>query len=173
MTLTTIHPTTLRPVWLAALLLIQLIVTPGCSAETETDGARIVRSDTNERESPSLRRDEASDIETDTVREALELSQTTYIVEDTATGASLHLYVRNRSDRTSIIDRVDPSCGCIMATVQRRFARPGDSAHVYIGMMPDQMSLTQPYTVDVYMSSAPSKPLRLTIWRREAYDNRE
>lgn len=102
----------------------------------------------------------------------ISLSRDEYIVEDTATSAALRLHVRNRSDRLALIDRVEPSCGCIMTTVQRRNARPGDSAEIYIGLMVDQMSRRQPYTVDVYMTTAPERPLRLTIWRREAYDHR-
>ena len=157
----------------AILLILLTAATPGCSAETEADRTGGNRSDTIVRETASPPTEKPRISGADEIPGTLELSRTTYIVEDTATAASLHLYVRNRTDTMSIIDRVDPSCGCIMATVQRRNARPGDSAEIYIGLMPEQMSRTQPYTVDVYMSSDPTRPLRLTIWKREAYENRE
>ena len=140
---------------------------------TETDRTRTERGDTNVGATTPSPTEQPGRPVGSNVPGTLELSQTTFIVEDTATAASLHLFVRNLTDTLSIIDRVDPSCGCIMATVQRRNARPGDSAEIYIGLMPEQMSTTQPYTVDVYMSSHPNKPYRLTIWKREAYENRE
>lgn len=158
---------------LGAFLILLSTATTGCSAETETDRTQRRGGDTNLRETSSPPTDEPAAAAEDDAPGILELSKTTYIVEDTATAASLHLYVRNTTDTLSIIDRVDPSCGCIMATVQRRNARPGDSAEIYIGLMPEQMSTTQPYTVDVYMSSDPTRPLRLTIWKRHAYENRE
>lgn len=155
------------------ILTVLTAATPGCSAETEADRTHARISDTSARETPSTPTTKPEAPERTDGSGTLELSQTTFIVEDTATAASLHLYVRNTTDTMSIIDRVDPSCGCIMATVQRRNARPGDSAEIYIGLMPEQMSITQPYTVDVYMTSNPTTPLRLTIWKRQAYENRE
>ena len=100
---------------------------------------------------------------------SLSLSQTTFIIEEGANSAELRLYLRNSTEVAEVIDHVDPSCGCILTTVQSTIARPGDSAMIYVALLTEQMSRTQPYTVDVYLVSRPASPLRLTIWHRSAY----
>ena len=101
----------------------------------------------------------------------IRLSTYEYIVEPEVESAAFRLYVINETTTLSMIDNVDPSCGCILTTVQRRQAKPGDSAEIYVALMPEQMSRTQPYTVDVTMTSDPSVPLRMKIWHREAYNH--
>ena len=100
----------------------------------------------------------------------IRLSTHEFIVEPDAESAAFRLYVINETATTSTIDNVDPSCGCILTTVQRRRARPGDSAEIYVALLTEQMSRTQPYTVDVTMTTDPKVPLRMKIWHREAYD---
>lgn len=100
----------------------------------------------------------------------LTLSHTTFIVEEGTSSADLRLYLRNGTEIEEVIDRVDPSCGCILTTIQSTIARPGDSAKIYVALLTEQMSRTQPYTVDVYLVSRPKAPLRLTIWHRSAYN---
>lgn len=155
------------------LLLFAVLAAQACTAESAREAADTVRDGNNDetRETRILGADTAPP--TVPVPGAITLSETTYIVEDTATSAALRLYISNTTDSVSVIDRVDPSCGCIMTTVQRRYARPGDSAEIYIGLIPEQMSTTQPYTVDVYMTHAPTQPLRLTIWKRGAWESRD
>ncbi len=86
-----------------------------------------------------------------------------YLVSDTSESVSFRLYVQNTADSLVVVERVEPSCGCILATVQKSFARPGHDAEIYIGLMTKQMNDWQPFTVDVYTSVNKEKPLRLYI----------
>lgn len=86
-----------------------------------------------------------------------------YLVSDTSESVSFRLYVQNTTDSLVVIEHVEPSCGCILATVQKSFARPGHDAEIYIGLMTKQMNDWQPFTVDVYTSVNKEKPLRLYI----------
>ena len=89
-----------------------------------------------------------------------------YWVADTAESVSFRLHVRNQADSMIVLDRVEPSCGCIMTTIQKSYARKGKDAEIYIGLMTNRMSETQPYTVDVYTNVNPDTPMRLYIRKK-------
>jgi len=91
------------------------------------------------------------------------LSTYEYVVGDTSESVSFRLYVRNNSDSLVVIERVEPSCGCILATLQKSFAYRGHDGEIYIGLMTSRMSDYQPFTVDVYTSVNRDSPLRLYI----------
>ena len=102
-----------------------------------------------------------------TTTSPLSLSFNRYEVVDTSEYITFRLHVRNSSDSLAIIDRVEPSCGCILATVQRSFIRKEKDAEIYIGLSTERMSETQPYTVDVYTTMNPESPMRLYIQKKE------
>ena len=157
---------------LAPLLLTSVLLT-GCGSSSKQDDVSTTDSaETNATIVVETRSRDSSSVETRPSDGHLSLSHTTYIVEGGGESDALRLYLRNGTDSLEIIDHVDPSCGCILTTVQKTMARPGDSAMIYIALLTEQMSRTQPYTVDVYLVSRPRDPLRLTIWHREAYDKR-
>lgn len=97
---------------------------------------------------------------------AVMLDMYEYWVADTAESVSFRLHVRNNTDSLVILDRVEPSCGCILTTVQKSLARKGKDAEVYIALMTSRMNDVQPYTVDVYTSANPNTPLRLYICKK-------
>lgn len=89
-----------------------------------------------------------------------------YWVADTSESVSFRLHIRNSSDSVVILDRVEPSCGCILTTIQKSLARKGKDAEVYIALMTSRMNDFQPYTVDVFTSANPTTPLRLHIRKK-------
>lgn len=91
-------------------------------------------------------------------------------IPDTSEHASFRFHVRNSSDSLAVIDRVEPSCGCIMATVQKSFVVKGREGEIYVGLVVSRMSDIQPYTIDVYTTLNPDKPLRLTIQKVDVTD---
>jgi hypothetical protein len=101
---------------------------------------------------------------------ALSLNMTSYVVPDTVQYHSFRLYVKNAIDTAAIIDRVEPSCGCILTTVQKSLVLPDHDGEIYIALTVDRMSNTQPYTVDVYTNQNPTSPLRLWIWKGKVLD---
>lgn len=50
------------------------------------------------------------------------LSQTEFIVSDTAKYESLKLYVYNNTDSDLVINKLNTSCSCVLATIQRNIA---------------------------------------------------
>lgn len=110
-----------------------------------------------------------SAISDSTPRVSLDIEE--YWVVDTAESISFRLHVQNSSDSLVIIDRVEPSCGCILTTVQKSFARKGKDGEIYVALMTGRMSDIQPYTVDVYTSADPDRPLRMFIRKKSAADN--
>lgn len=102
---------------------------------------------------------------------SITLSTYEYLVNDTAESVSFRLYVRNNLDSLVVIERVDPSCGCILATVQKSFVHKGHDGEIYIGLMVDRMNDYQPFTVDVYTSANRTVPLRLYIRKASGHTN--
>ena len=127
---------------------------------------------------PSIAQTEASELQSTTdsteviedsltITSPLSLSFNTYEVVDTSEYITFRLHVRNSSDSLGIIDRVEPSCGCILATIQRSFIRKEKDGEIYIGLSTKRMSDTQPYTVDVYTTMNPDSPMRLYIRKKK------
>ena len=103
-----------------------------------------------------------------TLQGSVRLDRTEYITGDTARYESFRLHVLNPSDSLVVIDRVETSCGCILATLQNRFMTrtvPGD---IYVAVTVDKLDREQPVTVDVYTSATGTAPLRLYIRRGPA-----
>jgi hypothetical protein len=99
------------------------------------------------------------------------LNITEYIVSDTAKYESFHLKVLNNSDTALVIERAQPSCGCILVTVQHSIARKEAPGDIYVAVTSAKVPPLQPITVDVYTSMNPSTPMRLYIRRAEPRDS--
>lgn len=92
-----------------------------------------------------------------------------YIVPDTTTPYhSLRLHVANHTDSLVVIERVEPSCGCILATVQRSLIKAGGEGEIYVAVTTARLDNEQPAAVDVFTSVNRDVPLRLNIWKTEA-----
>ncbi len=95
------------------------------------------------------------------------LSTHLFEVDPESSSADLRLQVWSTLRDEPMIDRVDPSCGCILTTVQRRKVTKEKGAEIYVAVLTPEMSDDRPYTVDVYTTADPDSPLRLTIWKRK------
>ncbi|MBS1913131.1 MAG: DUF1573 domain-containing protein [Bacteroidetes bacterium] len=91
------------------------------------------------------------------------LSITDYVVSDTSKYESFRLKVINESDSIVVITRAQPSCGCILVTVQRTLCLRNEPGDIYVAVTSNKISALQPITVDVYTNRNPDAPLRLTI----------
>lgn len=91
------------------------------------------------------------------------LSITEYIVSDTAKYESFRLNVINDGDSIVVIERAQPSCGCILVTVQRSLCMQGHPGDIYIAVTNEKVSTDQPITVDVYTNLNRETPLRLYV----------
>lgn len=91
------------------------------------------------------------------------LSITDYVVSDTSKYESFRLKVINESDSIVVITRAQPSCGCILVTVQRTLCLRNEPGDIYVAVTSSKVSSLQPITVDVYTNRNPDVPLRLSI----------
>ncbi|HVZ40199.1 MAG TPA: DUF1573 domain-containing protein [Candidatus Kapabacteria bacterium] len=91
------------------------------------------------------------------------LSITDYVVSDTSKYENFRLKVINESDSIVVITRAQPSCGCILVTVQRTLCLKNEPGDIYVAVTSNKVSALQPITVDVYTNRNPDAPLRLTI----------
>lgn len=96
----------------------------------------------------------------------LRLGTTLFEVDPSLESADLRLKILSTREGEERITGVDPSCGCILATVQRSRITSEKGGEVYVAVLTEQMSDDQPYTVDVLTTANPESPLRLTIWKR-------
>lgn len=101
------------------------------------------------------------------------LSTYHYEVIDTAEYVSFRLYVRNTSDSLVVLDRVEPSCVCILTTIQNRFARKEKAAEIYVAFATERIDEVRPYIVDVYTSANPESPMRLSILKKKSEETKE
>jgi hypothetical protein len=99
------------------------------------------------------------------LRGGVRLDRTEYITGDTARYESFRLLLLNPSDSLVVIDRVETSCGCILATLQNRFATRETPGNVYVAVTVDKLDRDQPVTVDVYTNATGGAPQRLYIRR--------
>jgi hypothetical protein len=93
------------------------------------------------------------------------LDRTEYLTGDTARYESFRLHLLNPTDSLVVIDRIETSCGCILATLQNRFATRDTPGDVYVALTVDKLDRDQPVTVDVYTNATGPGPLRLYIRR--------
>ncbi|MCB0710788.1 MAG: DUF1573 domain-containing protein [Ignavibacteriae bacterium] len=151
-----------RRIAISIILLITSLSTNSCYGQAEPENAEISTEDSISSSANTLT----------TATSAVSLSTYEYEVVDTSEFNTFRLYVRNSTDSLVVLDRVEPSCGCILATIQKSYARKEKDAEIYIGFSTKRMSDTQPYTVDVYTSMNPDSPMRLYIRKKKA-DNRD
>jgi hypothetical protein len=93
------------------------------------------------------------------------LDRTEYLTGDTARYESFRLHLLNPTDSLVVIDRIETSCGCILATLQNRFATRDTPGDIYVALTVDKLDRDQPVTVDVYTNATGPGPLRLYIRR--------
>lgn len=159
---------------LASIMLFMLFFTSASTAQQQEEKTRTVAATDSSflektSEKFSLSAESPAKIEEkkrDSIPEVT-LSTYEYIVGDTSESVSFRLYVRNNSDSLVVINRVEPSCGCILATVQKSYARKDHDGEIYIAFMTSRMNDWQPFTVDVYTSINSKEPLRLYIRKHE------
>jgi hypothetical protein len=93
------------------------------------------------------------------------------VASDTLEAESFRLHVLNESDSVVVIQRVQTSCGCVLATVQRSLATRNEPGDIYVGYLTNKLDALQPVTIDVYTNRNPLTPMRLYIWKAKPKEN--
>jgi hypothetical protein len=86
-----------------------------------------------------------------------------YVVGDTAKYESFHVKLINDDDSLTVIESIQPSCGCVLATVQRTVAtkkKPGD---IYVAVNTERMDTLQPVVIEVVTNRNRNHPLEISI----------
>lgn len=91
------------------------------------------------------------------------------IVPDTGRYASLRVDVINPGDSLVFIESIEPSCGCILATVQRSLAVRGRPGTIYVALNMERMDTLQPVTIDIITNRTRTPPLRVTIRKKSPF----
>jgi hypothetical protein len=102
-------------------------------------------------------------LHTDPQEQTVHFDQSELWVSDTSEFADFRVQLLNPADSAVYIQQIKPSCGCVLATVQRTRATREKSAEIYVAVVTERMSNDQPVVIDVYTSQAPEVPLRLWI----------
>jgi uncharacterized protein DUF1573 len=100
------------------------------------------------------------------------LSITEYFVGDTAKYENFHLKVINDGDSLVVIESVQPSCGCILTTLQRGTVTKGHDGDIYVAITTARVDTLQPIVVDVFTNKNRKEPLRLFIRKRSASEKK-
>jgi hypothetical protein len=91
------------------------------------------------------------------------LSQTEFIVSDTAKYESLKLYVYNNTDSDLVINKLNTSCSCVLATIQRNIATKTLPGYIYVSVSSFKIKKGDLYSIDL-VTNKPYK-LRLEIMK--------
>jgi hypothetical protein len=95
------------------------------------------------------------------------LSPTPYITKDTSHYVSYRLHIYTTGDSSLTIHRIQPSCGCILASVQRSIATKEQPGEIYVAINTEKLDSLQPVTIDI--ETIPPKPeLRAYIFKYNA-----
>ena len=95
------------------------------------------------------------------------LSPTPYITKDTSHYVSYRLHINTSGDSSLTIQRIQPSCGCILASVQRSIATKEHPGEIYVAIDTEKLDSLQPVTIDI--ETIPPKPeLRAYIFKYHA-----
>lgn len=100
----------------------------------------------------------------DTTRPYLDPAEV--VVTDSSAYASFHVKVINPGDSLVAIESIQPSCGCLLATIQNSNSTRQRPADIYVAVTTARMDTLQPITIDVFTNRTGSTPLRLTIRKR-------
>jgi hypothetical protein len=87
-------------------------------------------------------------------------------VPDTSKYESYRVKVVNPTDSQVVIESATPSCGCILATIQRSRCTAEDPGDIYVAVTVARMDDLQPMTIDVVTNRTRKTPLRLTLWKK-------
>lgn len=93
------------------------------------------------------------------------INYTEYWVSPRTTYEDFRLKVYNTQTDPVTIERVDPSCGCVLATIQKNRATIEQPGEIYVAIVSHKVDSLQPITIDVYTSESRSIPKRLYIRR--------
>ena len=99
-------------------------------------------------------------------QQPVRLEPETIVVPDTAQYVSLHVRLINETDSALYIEKLYPSCGCVLANVQRNKAskdRPGD---IYVSVSLERMDTLQPVVVDVFTTSSTVPHLKFSLLKQ-------
>lgn len=99
-----------------------------------------------------------------TAPDAPRLEPVSYVTLDTSKYISYRLYVMS-IDTTLEIHSITPSCGCVLASVQKSKVRTGQPAEIYVAINTEQLDSLQPVTIDIQTEPAVVPPLRAYVYK--------
>jgi hypothetical protein len=88
----------------------------------------------------------------------------TYVTLDTSEYVSYRLYVKS-SDTNLTIQSLAPSCGCVLASVQRSKVTADRPAEVYVAINTKELDSLQPVTIDIHTVPKSNPPLKAFIYK--------
>ncbi|MCE7933457.1 MAG: DUF1573 domain-containing protein [Chlorobi bacterium CHB2] len=97
---------------------------------------------------------------------AIRLYPETVIIADTARYASLHVQLINETDSAIFIESLHPSCGCVLASVQKNRATKEHPGDIYVSVSLERMDTLQPVVVDVFTSSSATPHLKFNLLKQ-------
>lgn len=88
-----------------------------------------------------------------------------YWVSPRTTYEEFRLRVFNSNKEPVIIEKVTPSCGCVLTTIQKNRATTERPGEIYVAVVSQKVDSLQPITIDVYTSESNRTPKRVYIRR--------
>lgn len=93
------------------------------------------------------------------------LNYSEYWVSPRTTYEDFRLRIFNHGDQPVVVEKVIPSCGCVLATIQQNRASIEKPGEIYVAIVSQKVDSLQPITIDVYTSENKSTPKRVYIRR--------
>jgi len=97
---------------------------------------------------------------------AIRLEPESVIIADTTRYASLHVRLINETDSAVFIERLHPSCGCVLASVQRNKATKEHPGDIYVSVSLEKMDTLQPVVIDVFTNNPAIPHLKFNLLKQ-------
>lgn len=97
---------------------------------------------------------------------AIRLEPESVIVTDTARYVSLHVQLINDTDSAVFIKNLHPSCGCVLANVQRSKATKEHPGDIYVSVSTERMDTLQPVVIDVFTNHSTVPHLKISLLKQ-------
>lgn len=96
----------------------------------------------------------------------IRLEPESLIITDTARYVSLHVRLINETDSAITIEKLHPSCGCVLANVQRSKATKEQPGDIYVSVSTERMDTLQPVVIDVFTNHSTVSHLKLSLLKQ-------
>lgn len=97
---------------------------------------------------------------------AIRLEPESVVVTDTARYVSLHVRLVNETDSAVFIEKLHPSCGCVLASVQKNKATKEHPGDIYVSVSLERMDTLQPVVIDVFTNNLTTPHLKFSLLKQ-------